>query len=165
MKKTIKKMIGLGMVLIMLFFIIGLLGCNYECKCKPYVHECTEECGDFCLNISLKCTRLERDSNIDVNIVFRNLSGQDLEILELMFFASNPFNIYGGVPVAILMRDVMVKNFDSIESTNNMTHSGLTKGPWGGLRRGTHTLTFNAQFLFDEELVNITSNSISITIR
>jgi len=124
-----KKIVSFGVAVVMLFVVTAFSGCNsYQCECKPYVHECTEECGDFCLSISvLGCTRLERGGSINVEITFRNRSGEDIEIFNARATSNSPsdFSIAGNaIAWRIPVVDRLVENQDSIKITHTFTRSG-----------------------------------------
>jgi len=158
----IKKIVCILLVIIL---SSALFACGYNCECERYKHTCTEECGDFCLTISVDCTTLRRGKEIEVEITFINLSGQDVE-LSGSLFASSPFGHSFDVPRSIGIESQIVENLNAIQRTYTMTHREITRGPWGGTSPGRHELIFNFNFWpYEEEQQIINSNSITITVK
>jgi len=71
MKKGIKKAIGLTIVLVMLFSVVGVSGCNR-------LANLTED--DFSLTISVNSTTIRVGEYLEIETVFENLSGMKLNI-------------------------------------------------------------------------------------
>ena len=169
MSNKLTRLFCIGALLIL---SIMPLGCDRQITPTPYPlepHECCEECGDFCLIISVSSTRLRRGNNIEVTAVFRNLSNESFEVsrghsLIIRYIAG----FYNEGHIGIGVFDY-IKEYEKRVSTWNIG---------GKLSRGSHDLKAFSRFgiIYEwdkfgdpllpnaEQNVRLASNIITLTV-
>ena len=149
-----KKIICLGVLMVM---SIGLF-CG--CKQVEMTPTLTQTEGEFVLNISVSSDTFKRGQNIEVEMVFENLSGADHAIthgepMVLPFIVNS--NIYTEMRILIAYMATMAQG-----ATTETCFMGSY------LKRGKYELVASAVFSFDSEPLQnmeIISNTIFITVK
>ena len=149
-----KKIICLGVLAVM---SVGLF-----CGCKQVgmTPTLTQTEGDFVLNISVSSDTFKRGQNIEVEMVFENLSGADHAITH-----STPM---------ILPFTIKNKQYEEIRLLNAVQNT-LVQGPnietfliGSLLKKGKYELVATALFSLDsdpDQNIRIISNTIFITVK
>jgi len=162
-----KKLFSIGVLILIVLIGVVMSGCERAKVPKEPTHTQTE-CGNFRLTISVDSTSFRRGRDIEVTIVFENLSGERQEVMhgaQITYLYVVNSKHYPGVVTR-------PRGFSVLEKDEVVT---TTEALGGSLPRGKHELVAIASFGFGnqetyprplpENDINVVSNTIILTVK